>query len=55
MISLAAAKLISLLLAAGAGLMWSSIPLDNRYRDGAHYVQFALGLALFVVAWWIVP
>lgn len=55
MMSVAALKLISLLLAAGAGLLWSSLPFRQDAWDGSHIFQFGLGFGVFLAAWWVFP
>jgi hypothetical protein len=55
MMSVAALKLISLLLAAGAGLLWSSLPFRQDYWDGSHLFQFMLGFIVFIAAWCMFP
>lgn len=44
------AKLISLLMAVGAGLLISALPMRRDLWDGAHTIQMCLGAFVFAAA-----
>lgn len=49
-VSVVIAKLVSLLMAVGAGLLISALPLKRDLWDGAHTIQLVLGVFVFAAA-----
>lgn len=43
-------KLITLVMAVGAGLLFSALPLNRDLWDGAHTIQMGLGVFVFAAA-----
>lgn len=43
-------KLITLVMAVGAGLLFSALPLNRDLWDGAHTIQLFLGAFVFAAA-----